>query len=216
MLTEIVAGALLALVGVYAYAAAALFAHARLARLPPPPSLAAAIAIGALMPACGCTALAYARRAPPTLRASFLVAAYAINPLLVVAAALVAGWQGALAIVALGVAAALVAAWLPTGERPRARLDDLLLRRGGSPWRDAAPYAMAFAAPALGAGALVGIAEHLGWLFGAIAVGALALAFAAPRRDVAQDHGAPFATRLRVVFVSFAFTCALVLALVRS
>ncbi|HUR68458.1 MAG TPA: hypothetical protein VM370_04370 [Candidatus Thermoplasmatota archaeon] len=216
----------------YAYAAAALFAHARLSKLAPPRSLAAAIGIGALMPACGCTALAYARRAPPKLRAPFLVAAYAVNPLLLVAAALLRGWQGALAVLALGLAAALVARLVPEGERPRARLDDLLLRRGASPLRDAAPYTMAFAAPALGIGAAVGMggawiraadkawpAGHAGVaqvapaLVGALAVGALALLFAAPYRDVAQDHGGRVARGVWGLQAAFAVACVGALAL---
>lgn len=210
---SILGGAALALVGVYAYAAAALAAHARLARLPPPSSVASALAIGALMPACGCTALAYARRAPPKLRAPFIVAAYAVNPLLVAAAALVAGWSGALAVVALGLLAALAAALFPEGERPRARLDDFLLRRGASPLRDAAPYTLAFAAPAIGIGAAFGLASLAPSLVAGLAIGALALLFAAPHRDVAEDHGARFANGVRALAIGFAITAATAVAL---
>lgn len=209
-------GALLALAGVYAYAAAALFAHARLSRLPAPASLAHAVALGALMPACGCTALAYARRAPAPLRAPFLVAAYAANPLLLVAAWLVAGWVAAALVLGLALAAALAARLVPEGERPRARLDDLLLRRGASPLRDAAPYTLAFAAPALGIGALVGLASGMPALVAGLAVGALALLFAPPHRDVAQDHGVRFATRVRLAMVAFALAAALAVGLVRA
>lgn len=215
-IAAVLLGALLALAGVYAYAAAALYAHARLAGLPPPGSLARAVALGALVPACGCTALAYARRAPARLRAPFLVAAYAINPLLVLAAGLVAGWPGALAVAALGVLASFVAAAsVPEGERPRARLDDLLLRRGGSPLRDAGPYAMAFAAPALGIGALIGLVSALPALVGGLAVGGLALLFAAPHRDVAQDHGEAFARGVRFVLAGFALVAGVAVLLVR-
>ncbi|HET6403431.1 MAG TPA: hypothetical protein VFH78_02190 [Candidatus Thermoplasmatota archaeon] len=210
---RIAAGAALALVGVYAYAAAALWAHARLATLAPPRSLAHALLVGALMPACGCTALAYARRAPERLRAPFLVAAYAANPLLVLAAALIGGWRAAAAVLALALLAALAARALPAGERPRTRLDDLLLRRDGSPLRDAAPYVAAYAAPALGLGALVGLAAAAPALVGALAVGALALLFAPPHADVAQDHGGRVARGVRGLVVLFALCAAAAVAL---
>lgn len=213
MIGAVLLGATLALLGVYAYAAAALFAHARLAALAPPRSLAHAIAIGALMPACGCTALAYARRAPAEHRAPFLVAAYAVNPLLLLAAAMLAGGWGAVAVLALGLTAALAARAIPAGERPRARLDDLLLRRGGHPLRDAAPYTMAFAAPALGIGGLLGLATAMPSLVAGLAVGALALLFGPRHRDVAQDHGARFATSVRIVVVAFACASAAAIAL---
>lgn len=206
-------GALLALVGVYAYAAAALWTHARLAALAPPRRLAHALLAGALVPACGCTAMAYARRAPERLRAPFLVAAYAANPLLLAAAALLAGWVAAASVLALALLAAAAAHRLPPGERPRARLDDLLLRRDGSPLRDAWPYVGAFALPAVAIGGLVGgIASAPGVVEG-VAVAALAFLFAPARADVAQDHGARFASRLRVVFVLFAIASGAAVAL---
>lgn len=163
------------------------------------------------MPACGCTALAYARRTPPRLRAPFLVAAYAINPLLLVAAGLLGGWRAALVVLALGLIAALAARALPEGARPRARLDDLLLRRGASPLRDAAPYTAAYAAPALALGAIVGLAAIAPAYVGALAIGALALLFGAPHADVAQDHGTRLANGARAIHAAFALACALLL-----
>lgn len=208
-----VACGLLALVAVYAYAAGALFAHARLARLAPPRSLAHALAIGALMPACGCTALAYARRAPERLRAPFIVAAYAANPLLVVAAGILAGGPGALAVLALALVAAALARALPPGGRPRARLDDLLLRRAGSPLRDAAPYAVTYAAPSLALGALVGIVTVAPAVIAGGVVAALAVVFAPPHRDVAEDHGARTARGVRIIVIAFALAAGAAVAL---
>lgn len=206
--------ALLALVAIYAYAAAALFAHAQLARIAPPRSLAGALLAGALIPACGCTAFPHARRAPPRLRAPFLIAAYAANPLLILSAALLRGWLAAATVLVLALAFAATARLLPEGERPRTRLDDLLLRRNGRPLRDAAPYTLAFAAPALGVGALVGLGAALAPdLLAGLTIGALALLFAPRRADVADDHGAPFARRVRALFVAFALASAVAVAL---
>lgn len=210
----VAACALLALVAIYAYAAAALFAHAHLARLAPPRTLPGALLAGALVPACGCTAFPHARRAPPHLRAPFLIAAYAANPLLILSAALLRGWLAAAAVLVLALAFAALARLLPEGERPRTRLDDLLLRRDSSPLRDAAPYTLAFAAPALGIGALVGLGAALAPdVLAGLAIGALALLFAPRRADVADDHGAPFARRMQVIFVAFALASALAVAL---
>ena len=206
-------GAGLALVGVYAYAAAALWAHARLARLDPPRSLAHALVVGALMPACGCTALAYARRAPERLRAPFLVASYALNPLLVLAAGLVAGWRGAIIVAGLALLASLAASLLPPGERPRTRLDDLLLRRDASALRDAAPYAAAYAAPAVGVGALVGASSAAPGLLAGAAIAALAFLLAPPHRDIAEDHGPRLARHLRALFALFALAAGALVAL---
>lgn len=202
-LAAVALAALLALAAVYAYAAAALAFHARLARLAPPRTLAGAVAMGLATPACGCTALAYARRAPERLRAPYLLAAYAGSPLLVAAAWLLAGPVAGLAVVALAALAALAARALPPGERPRARLDDLLLRRGASPLRDAAPYALRFGAPALLVGALVGGASLApAWAAG-LAVVALAALLGAPHADVALDHGARLAGRVRALHLAF-------------
>lgn len=203
-LWPIALGTLLALAGVYLYAAAALWTHARLAALAPPRHLAHALVVGALVPACGCTAMAYARRAPERLRAPFLVAAYAANPLLLLAAWLVAGGWAALAVLALALLAGVGARLVPAGERPRTRLDDLLLRRGGNPLRDAWPYVGAFAVPAIAIGGLAGGLASAPSFVEGFAIGALAALFAPRRADVAEDHGAPFASRLRVVFLLFA------------
>lgn len=206
--------AALALLAVYAYAVAALWTHARLATLAAPRSLTRALLAGALVPACGCTALPYARRAPPRLRAPFLVAAYGVNPLLVLAAALVAGWRGALVVLALGLAAAAAGRLLPAGERPRARLDDLLLRKDAAPLRDATPYMLAFAAPAVGIGAAFALAPLAPSVLAALAVGGLAVLFRPPHADVAQDHGPRLAGGIRALHVGFAVTLTPALALV--
>lgn len=200
--------ALGALIAVYAYAAAALWTHARLSTLAPPRSLAHTLAIGALMPACGCTALAYARRAPERLRAPFLVAAYGVNPLLVIAGALLRGWPGAALVLALALAAALAARLLPPGERPRTRLDDLLLRRDARPLRDALPYTAAFALPALVLGALLGGLTLAPEILGALTIGALALLFAPRPRDVAEDHGSRFARGVFAIHAGFGLALA--------
>ena len=194
------AGALLA---VYLYAVAALLVHARLSTFAPPRSLAHALLVGALVPACGCTALAYARRAPPRLRAPFLLAAYAASPLLLAAAWLLAGPLAALAVLLLALALAALARLLPEGERPHARLDDLLLRRDARPLRDAAPYLWSFGAPALLVGAAVGGASLTHPAVAGLAFALLAALLGAPARDVAQDHGAPFARRLRALHLAF-------------
>ena len=194
------AGALLA---VYLYAVAALLVHARLSTFAPPRHLAHALLVGALVPACGCTALAYARRAPPRLRAPFLVAAYAASPLLLAAAWLLAGPLAALALLALALAAAALARLLPEGDRPRARLDDLLLRRDARPLRDAAPYLMTFGAPALLVGAAVGGASLAHPALAGLAVAALAALLGAPAADLSQDHGPAFARRLRATHLAF-------------
>lgn len=199
------ATAALAVVGVYAYAAAALHAHARLAGTSPPRTLPQAIATGALLPACGCTALPYARRAPHPLRAPFLIAAYAVNPLILLAALLLGGPLAALTTLGLGLAAAALAAHLPAGATPpRARLDDLLLRPRANPLRDALPYAVAYALPALGVGAIAGAATLLPTAFEGALVAPLALLLGPPHRDVAADHGPGFARRLRAVHAAFA------------
>lgn len=197
-------GAAGALVAVYAYAVAALLVHHRLSRLAPPTTLGRALLVGALVPACGCTALPYARRAPPRLRAPFLLAAYAASPLLMAAAWLLAGAWAALTVVALALALAALARLLPEGERPRARLDDFLLRRDARPLRDAAPYLLPFGAPALAVGALVGGASLAHPALAGLAFAALAALLAAPDADVAQDHGRGFARRLRALHLAFA------------
>lgn len=213
MWLEVALGAILALAGVYGYAVAALWMHARLAALAPPRHLAHALLVGALVPACGCTAMTHARRAPERLRAPFLVAAYAANPLLVLAAGLLGGWLAALAVLALALLAAAAARLLPPGERPRTRLDDLLLRRGGSPLRDAWPYVGAFALPAVALGALVGGAASAPSAMEGIVVAGLALLFAPRHADLAQDHGARFAGLLRATFLAFAVAAGLAVAL---
>lgn len=198
LLLRVGAMALLALVAIYLYAAAALFAHAHLARVPPPRSLAHAVLLGVLVPACGCTATPYARRASPGLRAPFLVAAYAASPLLALAAGLLAGPRALLGVLALAVLAALLSARLPPGDAPpRVRLDDLLLKRASRPLRDAVPYARTYALAGLAAGALVGAASLLPGIGAGLAVTFLALLFEPPQADLALDHGEAFARRLR-------------------
>lgn len=207
------AGALLALGLVYAYAAAALWTHGRLATLPAPRTLPGALAAGALVPACGCTALPHARRAPPRLRAPFLLAAYAASPLLLAAAWLLAGAWAALAVLLLALLAAALAALLPAGGTPRARLEDFLLKRDAAPLRDAATYLPAFGAPAMLVGALVGGARLAHPALAGLALGGLAALLGAPMRDVAQDHGAPFARRLRALHLAFSLLAGLAVAL---
>ena len=207
-------GASLAVAAVYAYAVAALAVHHRLARIRAPRTLAHALALGVLVPACGCTALALARRAPPRLRAPFLVAAYAASPLLVAAAWLLAGPAAALAVLGLAVAAGALAHLLPAGDAPpRARLDDLLLPRDARPLRDAAPYALTFGGPALAVGALVGGASLASPWWAGLALTLLALLVAAPARDVALDHGRGFALRLRALHVAFSLAAGAAVAL---
>ena len=201
------AGALLA---VYLYAAFALHVHARLPALAPPRGLAHALLVGARVPACGCTALAYARRAAPPLRAPFLVAAYAASPLLLAAAWLLAGPLAALAVLGLALLVALLARVLvPGGAKPRTRLDDLLLRRDARPLRDALPYVWSFGAPAAAVGALVGGATLAHPALAGLAAGALAALLGAPHAEVAQDHGDAFAWRLRALHAAFALSAGL-------
>lgn len=187
---------------VYAYAVSALFTRGKLATLTPPKTVAAAVARGAMMPACGCTALAHARRIPPSQRAPFIVAAYALNPLLILAALLLAGWKPAVVILALGLVLAMVTR--VTGEPTRTRLDDLLLRREAAPWKDATSYVKTYGLAGVALGAVATLLPA--WL----AVGALALLFMPPTRDVEADHGARFARAVRFALVAFAFLCGLV------
>lgn len=212
-LVPVALAALLALAAVYAYAAAALAFHARLARLAPPRTLLGAVAMGLLTPACGCTALAYARRAPAPLRASYLAAAYAGSPLLVVAAGLLAGPLAAAGVAVLAALVALAAVAIPAGEKPRTRLDDLLLRRDANPLRDAAPYTLRFGAPALAVGALVGGASLAPPWAAGLAAFALAALLGAPAADVALDHGAPFARRLTAHHLAFSALAGLTIGL---
>lgn len=202
-------GAFVALVGVYLYAAAALAVHHRLARIAPPRTLAHALLLGAVVPACGCTALALARRAPERLRAPFLVAAYAASPLLVAAAWLLAGPLAALAVLALALVAGALSFLLPAGDAPpRARLADLLLPRDARPLRDAAPYLLSFGAPAMLVGALVGGASLARPAWAALAMLMLSFLVAAPVRDVAEDHGRAFAWRVRGAHATFSLAAA--------
>lgn len=198
--------AALAVAGVYAYAALALVARRRLASRPPPRGVVEAALLGLVVPACGCTALPYARRCAPRERAAFVTAAYAGNPLLVLAALVLAGPLAAAAAVALALAAALAhAALRPIAPPPpRVRLDDLLLRREGVAWRDAAPYVREFGAPAMAAGLVLGLVTLAPPLAAGVALAALALVMAPPRAELGVDHGGTFARRASALHAAFA------------
>lgn len=199
--------AALALAAVYAYAALALVARARLATRPPPRTRLAAALVGALVPACGCTALPFARRCAPRERAAFVTAAYALNPLLVLAALVVAGIGAALAVAALALLAAGAHAALrplASSPAPRVRLDDLLLKHDAAPWRDALPYAREFAPPAVAAGLVVGLLTFAPPFAAGLGIAALVVALGPPRAELALDHGPAFARRALVAHVVFA------------
>lgn len=210
-LASIAALAALAVLAVAAYAWLALVAQRRLAARPPLGTLAEAIAVGAIVPACACTALAYARRSPEALRAPFLLAAYAANPLLLLAAAILAGPIAAvLVLFAAGVAAAVSTLIPPPTASRRLRLDDLLLKRAASGF-DALPYARRYAAPSVALGALVALTVMMGQsVLAGLLVAGLALLFAAPPAEVAEDHGSPFSRRLFILQAAFAVVSGLV------
>lgn len=201
-----------AVLGVYAYAGLALVAQRRLAIRAPPESVASALALGVATPACGCTALPLARRAAQRPAAAFLAAAYAANPLLALAALVLAGPLAALAVLALALATASAFAVLAparVASARRFRLEDLLLKRDGSPFADALAYARGYSPHALALGAAVGLSTAVAPWGPAVAVLALALAFGPPRREIAEDHGPAFARALAAAHATFAALAAL-------